>query len=143
MQKENAVLRHLNAFGSNACRAAVITAMVTSMAPTTAIAATMTKTGTEATNNAPVSIQNEEANLLTTDSSSQNASSGTSYDLSKIADGTYTGKAVPIPTIRITRATNGMPSPTTSVSPSPSRAARLPRSMLQTTSPWATTTTRR
>ena len=94
MQKENAVLRHLNAFGSNACRAAVITAMVTSMAPTTAIAATMTKTGTEATNNAPVSIQNEEANLLTTDSSSQNASSGTSYDLSKIADGTYTGKAV-------------------------------------------------
>lgn len=94
MQKENAVLRHLNAFGSNACRAAVITAMVTSMAPTTAIAATMTKTGTEATNNAPVSIQNEEANLLTTDSSSQNASSGTSYDLSKIDDGTYTGKAV-------------------------------------------------
>lgn len=94
MQKENAVLRHLNAFGSNACRAAVITAMVTSMAPTTAIAATMTKTGTEATNNAPVSIQNEEANLLTTDSSSQNASSGTSHDLSKIADGTYTGKAV-------------------------------------------------
>lgn len=94
MQKDNAVLRHLNAFGSNACRAAVITAMVTSMAPTTAIAATMTKTGTEATNNAPVSIQNEEANLLTTDSSSQNASSGTSYDLSKIADGTYTGKAV-------------------------------------------------
>lgn len=94
MQKENAVLRHLNAFGSNACRAAVITAMVTSMAPTTAIAATMTKTGTEATNNAPVSIQSEEANLLTTDSSSQNASSGTSYDLSKIADGTYTGKAV-------------------------------------------------
>ena len=94
MQKENAALRHLNAFGSNACRAAVITAMVTSMAPTTAIAATMTKTGTEATNNAPVSIQNEEANLLTTDSSSQNASSGTSYDLSKIADGTYTGKAV-------------------------------------------------
>lgn len=86
MQKENAVLRHLNAFGSNACRAAVITAMVTSMAPTTAIAATMTKTGTEATNNAPVSIQSEEANLLTTDSSSQNASSGTSYDLSKIAD---------------------------------------------------------
>ena len=94
MQKENAVLRHLNAFGSNACRAAVITAMVTSMAPTTAIAATMTKTGTEATNNAPVSIQSEEANLLTTDSSSQNASSGTSYDLSKITDGTYTGKAV-------------------------------------------------
>ena len=94
MQKENAVLRHLNAFGSNACRAAVITAMVTSMAPTTAIAATVTKTGTEATNNAPVSIQSEEANLLTTDSSSQNASSGTSYDLSKIADGTYTGKAV-------------------------------------------------
>ena len=94
MQKENAVLRHLNAFGSNACRAAVITAMVTSMAPTTAIAATMTKTGTEATNNAPVSIQSEEANLLTTDSSSQNASSSTSYDLSKITDGTYTGKAV-------------------------------------------------
>lgn len=94
MQKENAVLRHLNAFGSNACRAAVITAMVTSMAPTTAIAAATTKTGTEATNNAPVSIQSEEANLLTTDSSSQNASSGTSYDLSKIADGTYTGKAV-------------------------------------------------
>ena len=94
MQKENAVLRHLNAFGSNACRAAVITAMVTSMAPTTAIAATVTKTGTEATNNAPVSIQSEEASLLTTDSSSQNASSGTSYDLSKIADGTYTGKAV-------------------------------------------------
>ncbi len=51
------------------------------------------KTGTEATNNAPGPIQNEEANLLTTDSSSQNASSGTSYDLSKIADGTYTGKA--------------------------------------------------
>ena len=93
MQKENAVLRHLNAFGSNACRAAVITAMVTSMAPTTAIAATMTKTGTEATNNAPVSIQSEEANLLSTDSSSQNASSDTSYDLAKIADGTYTGKA--------------------------------------------------
>ena len=93
MQKENAVLRHLNAFGSNACRAAVITAMVTSMAPTTAIAATMTKTGTEATNNAPVSIQSEEANLLSTDSSSQNASSGTSYDLAKIADGTYTGTA--------------------------------------------------
>lgn len=93
MQKESAVLRHLNAFGSNACRAAVITAMVTSMAPTTAIAATMTKTGTEATNNAPVSIQNEEANLLTTDSSSQNASSGTSYDLSKITDGTYKGTA--------------------------------------------------
>lgn len=94
MQKDNAVLRHLNAFGSNACRAAVITAMVTSMAPTTAIAATTTKTGTEATNNAPVSIQSEEANLLTTDSSSQNASSSTSYDLSKITDGTYTGKAV-------------------------------------------------
>lgn len=93
MQKDNAVLRHLNAFGSNACRAAVITAMVTSMAPTTAIAATTTKTGTEATNNAPVSIQSEEANLLTTDSSSQNASSSTSYDLSKITDGTYTGKA--------------------------------------------------
>ena len=35
----------------------------------------------------------EEANLLTTDSSSQNASSGTSYDLSKITDGTYKGTA--------------------------------------------------
>ena len=40
MHNDNAVLRKLNAVGSNACRGALIAAMTVSMMPTSAFAAT-------------------------------------------------------------------------------------------------------
>lgn len=92
MHKDNAVLRQLNAVGSNACRAALIAAMTFSMVPTAAFAQ-KTETGSEATNNAPISIQSERANPLTSDSNKSNTAVSTSYDLAKIKDGTYTGTA--------------------------------------------------
>ena len=99
MHNDNAVLRKLNAVGSNACRGALIAAMTVSMMPTSAFAAaTTTETGSEATNNAPISATSEETNSLSSEYSlsavSDDAtSSTTSYDLTKIADGTYTGTA--------------------------------------------------
>lgn len=99
MHNDNAVLRKLNTVGSNACRGALIVAMTVSMMPTSAFAAAATtETGSEATNNAPVSATNEETKSLSSEYSlsavSDDATSGsTSYDLTKIADGTYTGTA--------------------------------------------------
>lgn len=99
MHNDNAVLRKLNTVGSNACRGALIAAMTVSMMPTSAFAAAATtETGSEATNNAPVSATNEETKSLSSEYSlsavSDDATSGsTSYDLTKIADGTYTGTA--------------------------------------------------
>ena len=99
MHNDNAVLRKLNAVGSNACRGALIAAMTVSMMPTSAFAAAATtETGSEATNNAPISATNEETNSLSSEYSlsavSDDAKSPTtSYDLTKIADGTYTGTA--------------------------------------------------
>ena len=99
MHNDNAVLRKLNAVGSNACRGALIAAMTVSMMPTSAFAAAATtETGSEATNNAPISATNEETNSLSSEYSlsavSDDAKSPTtSYDLTKIADGTYTDTA--------------------------------------------------
>ena len=99
MHNDNAVLRKLNTVGSNACRGALIAAMTVSMMPTSAFAAAATtETGSEATNNAPISATNEETNSLSSEYSlsavSDDAKSPTtSYDLTKIADGTYTGTA--------------------------------------------------
>ena len=99
MHNDNAVLRKLNAVGSNACRGALIAAMTVSMMPTSAFAAAATtETGSEATNNAPISATNEETKSLSSEYSlsavSDDAtSSTTSYDLTKIADGTYEGTA--------------------------------------------------
>ena len=99
MHNDNAVLRKLNAVGSNACRGALIAAMTVSMMPTSAFAAAATtETGSEATNNAPISATSEETNSLSSEYSlsavSDDAKSPTtSYDLTKIADGTYTGTA--------------------------------------------------
>ena len=99
MHNDNAVLRKLNAVGSNACRGALIAAMTVSMMPTSAFAAAATtETGSEATNNAPISATNEETNSLSSEYSlsaisDDGTSSSTSYDLTKIADGTYTGTA--------------------------------------------------
>lgn len=99
MHNDNAVLRKLNAVGSNACRGALIAAMTVSMMPTSAFAAaTTTETGSEATNNAPISATSEETNSLSSEYSLSTVSddatsSSTSYDLTKIADGTYTGTA--------------------------------------------------
>ena len=99
MHNDNAVLRKLNAVGSNACRGALIAAMTVSMMPTSAFAAaTTTETGSEATNNAPISATNEETKSLSSEYSlsavsDDSTSSSTSYDLTKIADGTYTGTA--------------------------------------------------
>ena len=99
MHNDNAVLRKLNTVGSNACRGALIAAMTVSMMPTSAFAAAATtETGSEATNNAPISATNEETKSLSSEYSlsavSDDAKSATtSYDLTKIADGTYEGKA--------------------------------------------------
>lgn len=99
MHNDNAVLRKLNTVGSNACRGALIAAMTVSMMPTSAFAAAATtETGSEATNNAPISATNEETKSLGSEYSlsavSDDAtSSTTSYDLTKIADGTYEGTA--------------------------------------------------
>ena len=99
MHNDNAVLRKLNTVGSNACRGALIAAMTVSMMPTSAFAAAATtETGSEATNNAPISATNEETKSLNSEYSlsavSDDAtSSTTSYDLTKIADGTYEGTA--------------------------------------------------
>ena len=99
MHNDNAVLRKLNAVGSNACRGALIAAMTVSMMPTSAFAAAATtETGSEATNNAPISATKEETKSLNSEYSlsavSDDATSGsTSYDLTKIADGTYEGTA--------------------------------------------------
>lgn len=99
MHNDNAVLRKLNTVGSNACRGALIAAMTVSMMPTSAFAAAATtETGSEATNNAPISATKEETKSLNSEYSlsavSDDATSGsTSYDLTKIADGTYTGTA--------------------------------------------------
>ncbi len=99
MHNDNAVLRKLNTVGSNACRGALIAAMTVSMMPTSAFAAAATtETGSEATNNAPISATSEETKSLSSEYSlsavSDDAtSSSTSYDLTKIADGTYEGTA--------------------------------------------------
>lgn len=99
MHNDNAVLRKLNAVGSNACRGALIAAMTVSMMPTSAFAAAATtETGSEATNSAPISATNEETKSLSSEYSlsavsDDSTSSSTSYDLTKIADGTYTGTA--------------------------------------------------
>ena len=99
MQKDNAVLRKLNVVGSNACRGALIAAMTVSMMPASAFAAAATtETGSEATNNAPISATSEETKSLSSEYSlsavsDDAASSSTSYDLTKIADGTYEGTA--------------------------------------------------
>ena len=99
MHNDNAVLRKLNAVGSNACRGALIAAMTVSMMPTSAFAAAATtETGSEATNNAPISATSEETKSLSSEYSlsavsDDGTSSSTSYDLTKIADGTYTGTA--------------------------------------------------
>lgn len=99
MHNDNAVLRKLNTVGSNACRGALIAAMTVSMMPTSAFAAaTTTETGSEATNNAPISATNEETKSLSSEYSlnavSDDATSSTTiYDLTKIADGTYEGTA--------------------------------------------------
>ena len=99
MHNDNAVLRKLNAVGSNACRGALIAAMTVSMMPTSAFAAAATaETGSEATNNAPISATKEETKSLNSEYSlsavsDDAASSSTSYDLTKIADGTYEGTA--------------------------------------------------
>ena len=99
MHNDNAVLRKLNAVGSNACRGALIAAMTVSMMPTSAFAAAATaETGSEATNNAPISATSEETKSLSSEYSlsavsDDAASSSTSYDLTKIADGTYEGTA--------------------------------------------------
>ena len=99
MHNDNAVLRKLNTVGSNACRGALIAAMTVSMMPTSAFAAAATtETGSEATNNAPISATNEETKSLSSEYSlsavsDDSTSSSTSYDLTKIADGTYTGTA--------------------------------------------------
>ena len=97
MHKDNAVLRQLNAVGSNACRSAAIAAMVLALAPATALAANATtETGSEATNNAPISATSEGQESSTDNSNATSANeaaaqSASTYDLSKIADGTYTG----------------------------------------------------
>lgn len=99
MPNDNAVLRKLNAVGSNACRGALIAAMTVSMLPTSAFAAAATtETGSEATNNAPISATNEETKSLASEYSpstqtGDDQGSTSSYDLTKIADGTYTGTA--------------------------------------------------
>lgn len=99
MHNDNAVLRKLNTVGSNACRGALIAAMTVSMMPTSAFAAaTTTETGSEATNNAPISATSEETKSLSSEYSlsavfDDATSSSTSYDLTKIADGTYEGTA--------------------------------------------------
>ena len=99
MHNDNAVLRKLNAVGSNACRGALIAAMTVSMMPTSAFAAAATtETGSEATNNAPISATKEETKSLNSEYSLSTVSddatsSSTGYDLTKIADGTYTGTA--------------------------------------------------
>ena len=99
MHNDNAVLRKLNTVGSNACRGALIAAMTVSMMPTSAFAAAATtETGSEATNNAPISATSEETKPLSSEYSlsavsDDTASSSTSYDLTKIADGTYEGTA--------------------------------------------------
>ena len=99
MHNDNAVLRKLNTVGSNACRGALIAAMTVSMMPTSAFAAAATtETGSEATNNAPISATSEETKSLSSEYSlsavsNDAASSSTSYDLTKIADGTYEGTA--------------------------------------------------
>ena len=89
MHNDNAVLRKLNTVGSNACRGALIAAMTVSMMPTSAFAAAATaETGSEATNNAPISATKEETKSLNSEYSlsavSDDATSGsTSYDLTK------------------------------------------------------------
>lgn len=99
MHNDNAVLRKLNAVGSNACRGALIAAMTVSMMPTSAFAAAATtETGSEATNNAPISATKEETKSLNSEYSLSvisdgTASNSTGYDLTKIADGTYKGTA--------------------------------------------------
>ena len=99
MHNDNAVLRKLNTVGSNACRGALIAAMTVSMMPTSAFAAAVTtETGSEATNNAPISATSEETKSLSSEYSlsavsGDAAPSTTSYDLTKIADGTYEGTA--------------------------------------------------
>ena len=99
MHNDNAVLRKLNTVGSNACRGALIAAMTVSMMPTSAFAAAATtETGSEATNNAPISATSEETKSLSSEYSlsavsDDAASSSISYDLTKIADGTYEGTA--------------------------------------------------
>ena len=86
MHNDNAVLRKLNAVGSNACRGALIAAMTVSMMPTSAFAvAATTETGSEATNNAPISATKEETKSLNSESSLSvisdgTASSSTGYD---------------------------------------------------------------
>ena len=96
MRERNAVLRYLNATKDKAVAGALVATLVVSMTPTAAIATT--EAGS-ATNENPASAQSVEGQapseenytLPTDDATAVQAASG--YDLAKIADGTYTGKA--------------------------------------------------
>ncbi|WP_322353881.1 penicillin-binding Tp47 domain C-containing protein [Paratractidigestivibacter sp.] len=98
MQDQEKLRRHLTSLGGNAARGAVVAALALSMVPTAALAEMTTETGSTATNTVPASAQVEEQTSSEEDytaavlaSATDNGSS--TYDLSKIADGTYEGTA--------------------------------------------------
>lgn len=93
MEEREKVWRHLTALGGKAARGAVVAALTVSMMPISAFAYEGTEAGSTATNTVPTSAQLEGQTPSTSDYSVQLASEGvagvSSYDLSKIADGTY------------------------------------------------------
>ena len=98
MKDQEKVWRHLTSLGGNAARGAVVAALALSMVPTAALAEMTTEAGSTATNTVPASDEVEgqtpsEEDYTAEGLSLEGSNSSSTYDLAKIADGTYEGKA--------------------------------------------------
>ena len=94
MEEQEKVWRHLTALGGKAARGAVVAALTVSMMPISAFAYEGTETGSTATNTVPASVQGEgqtpsNGDYTAVALASEGDTGSSTYDLSKIADGTY------------------------------------------------------
>ena len=94
MEEREKVWRHLTALGGKAARGAVVAALTVSMMPISAFAYEGTEAGSTATNTVPASAQAEgqtpsNGDYTAVSPASEGDTGSSTYDLSKIADGTY------------------------------------------------------
>ena len=99
MKDQEKVWRHLTSLGGNAARGAVVAALALSMVPTAALAEITTEVGSTATNTVPTTAEVEEQTPSEEDYtavalSDEGVTSSSTYDLSKIANGTYSANVV-------------------------------------------------
>ncbi|MDO4849893.1 MAG: penicillin-binding Tp47 domain C-containing protein [Coriobacteriia bacterium] len=99
MEEREKVWRHLTALGGKAARGAVVAALTVSMMPISAFAYEGTEAGSTATNTVPASAQAEgqtpsNGDYTAVSAASEGDTGSSTYDLGKIADGTYSADAV-------------------------------------------------